>query len=145
MSAGGTTAILPAMNKPILADTGPLYALADPSDQHHLRAQAELDRLNSTNHIVAITYLTLAETYTLVLRRLGTAYAHQWLREVLDAAMLINPEPRDYLKACGVILSLRDQSITLFDAVAAAVSQRLELSVWTYDRHFALIGARRWT
>jgi predicted nucleic acid-binding protein len=133
------------MNEPVLADTGPLYALADPSDQYHHRAQAELDRLNSTNHIVAITYLTLAEAYTLVLRRLGTAYAHQWLREILDAAMLINPEPGDYLKACGVIPSFRDQSITLFDAVAVAVSQRLDLSVWTYDRHFPLSGARRWT
>ena len=144
MSVGGTTAILPAMNKPILADTGPLYALADPSDEYHLRARAELERLNSTDHFVAITYLTLGEAYTLVLRRLGVAYAHQWLGELLDAAMLINPEPGDYLKAFGLIQTQRDQPITLFDAVAAAVSQRLDLSVWTCDRHFALLGARRW-
>ena len=132
------------MSKPVLAGAGPLYALADPSDQYHLRARAELERLNSTDHFVAITYPTLAEAYTLVLRRLGIAYAHQWLRELLDAAMLINPDPGDYLKAFGLIQALRDQPVTLFDAVAAAVSQRLNLAVWTYDRHFALLGARRW-
>jgi predicted nucleic acid-binding protein len=133
------------MNEAVLADTGPLYALADPSDQYHIRAQTQLDRLASAGQFVAITYLTLAEAYTLVLRRLGRTYAHQWLQQAMDGAMLINPEPADYVRAFGLILALRDQSVTVFDAVAAAVSERLSLSVWTYDRHFDLLGAKRWT
>jgi hypothetical protein len=31
----------------VLADTGPLYAAADPSDDHHERAQGDIRRLNS--------------------------------------------------------------------------------------------------
>ena len=39
------------------------------------RNHEELDRLTAAGRFVAITYLTLAETYTLILRRLGMTYA----------------------------------------------------------------------
>jgi predicted nucleic acid-binding protein len=32
----------------------------------------------------------------------------------------------------------------MFDAVAAAVAERLKLAVWTYDHHFDLMGSKRW-
>jgi len=110
-----------------------------------LRAREELDRLNGGGESVAIAYLTLAEAYSLVLRRMGAAYAQRWLKQVIDGSMLINPEPRDFLRAVDAILSLKGQSITIFDAVAAAVSHRLNLAVWTYDRHFDVLGSKRWT
>jgi predicted nucleic acid-binding protein len=132
------------MNNRVLADTGPLYALADPSDQHHASAHAQLAEIASAGCQVAITYSTLAEAYTLVLRRLGTGYAHRWVRELQDGSILLNPEPDDYVKAFSVIMTLRNQPITLFDAVAAVVGKRLRLPVWTYDYHFDLIGSDRW-
>jgi predicted nucleic acid-binding protein len=132
------------MRKPVLADTGPLYALADPSDQYHVDAQEQLERLTAGGRFVAITYLTLAESYTLILRRLGTAYAHQWIQEVTDGSAMINPEPGDYIQAARLIVAYTDQPFTMFDAVAAAVAERLGLAVWTYDRHFDLMGSKRW-
>jgi predicted nucleic acid-binding protein len=130
--------------KPVLADTGPLYALADPSDQYHRLAQQQLERLTATGHYVAITYLTLAECYTLILRRLGTAYAHLWIQEVVDGSAMINPDPGDYIQASNLIVAYTDQPITMFDAVAAAVGERLSLDIWTYDHHFDLMGSKRW-
>jgi predicted nucleic acid-binding protein len=138
------TGILPPMLKPVLADTGPLYALADPSDQYHLEAQAQLERLTAAGRCVAITYLTLAEAYTLVLRRLGAAYAHLWLQEILDGSAMINPEPADYIQGSNLIMAYTDQPLTMFDAVTAAVGERLSLAVWTYDHHFNLMGSKRW-
>lgn len=132
------------MPKAVLADTGPLYALADPSDQYHVLANEQLERLTSTGHFVAITYLTLAECYTLVLRRLGTAYAQTWLQEVMDSSALINPEPSDFIQASSLIVAYTDQPLTMFDALAAAVAERLKLAVWTYDHHFDLMGSKRW-
>jgi hypothetical protein len=37
-----------------------------------------------------------------------------------------------------------DQPITMFDAVAAEVGERLSLAVWTYDRRFDLLRSKRW-
>src|SRR2546421_667732 len=44
----------------VLSDTGPLYALADPSDQYHRRAAGELRRIIKEGRVVAIAYPTLA-------------------------------------------------------------------------------------
>jgi len=134
----------PPMRRAVLADTGPLYALADRGDQFHLRASEELHRLTAERLHIALTYSTLAESYTLVLRRLGVTYGHRWLHDILEGTALISPEPRDYIKAIELTLSFRDQAITLFDAVAAVVGHRLTLPLWTYDRRFDLIGSERW-
>lgn len=47
----------------VLADTGPLYAAVDPSDEHHERAQEDIRRLNSEGFGVAVAYPTLCECY----------------------------------------------------------------------------------
>lgn len=59
------------MRRTVIADTGPLYAATDRDDQHHLRAQRELERLTREKHELVIAYPTLLEGYTLVLYRLG--------------------------------------------------------------------------
>jgi predicted nucleic acid-binding protein len=128
----------------VLADTGPLYALSDPSDQYHDRAHAEMGAIERRNLTVAVSYATLCEAYTLVLRRLGAQYAHQWLTEILDGAVLLNPEAVDYSFAAGQLTRFPDHPITLVDAVTAALSRRLEISIWTFDRHFATMRARVW-
>lgn len=132
------------MSRPILADTGPLYALADSSDQYHSQAREQSLRLQAEGLYVAVTYPTISEAYTLVLRRLGRTYAQRWLRELCDGIMLINPEPRDYQAAVTRLMGHRDQAITLFDAVAAVICSKLKMRVWTYDHHFDVMGVSRW-
>jgi predicted nucleic acid-binding protein len=126
----------------ILADTGPLYALADPSDQFHARAVGELESFKERGLAVAATYPTLCEAYTLILRRLGTNYAHQWLAEMLAGAVLLNPEPGDYVQGSVELDRYSDRSITLVDAVTAVMSGKLSMPVWSYDRHFAIMKVK---
>ena len=128
----------------MLADTGPLYALTDPSDQHHARSRAELATIDASNLTVAVSYPTLCETHTLILRRLGGPYARQWLEEMLDGALLMNPESADYSQAAIQLTRFPDHPITLVDAVTAALSRRLEFPVWTFDRHFTTMRAKLW-
>jgi predicted nucleic acid-binding protein len=119
----------------VLADTGPLYAAADPDDAHHKRARRELSRLADGRREVVVAYPTLLEAYTLVLFRLGESAALNWLKE-MEAAALVNPVAEDYRQAIAKLRSLKQQPITLFDAVVATLARRLGLEVWTYDHHF---------
>ena len=132
------------MMRMVMVDTGPLYALSDPSDQYHQRAREQMKRLNAERRLVAAAYPTVGEAFTLVLKRLGSGYAHAWLQELLEGAILVNPEPGDYQEAALRITKYPDQAITLFDAVTAVLSDKLDQPVWTYDRHFDLMHVVRW-
>ena len=131
------------MRPAVLADTGPLYAAADPDDAHHRRARRELRRLADENHEVIVAYPTLLEAYTLVLFRLGDNAASHWLEDMASAA-LVNPSAEDYRHAVLRVRSLKDQSITLFDALVATLAGRLGLEVWTYDHHFDVMRVAVW-
>jgi predicted nucleic acid-binding protein len=82
------------MKRSVLADTGPLYAAADPDDQYHTRAQTELERLNRERRSVLVTYPILLESYALVIYRLGKQVASKWLGETMDGADLSIPLPK---------------------------------------------------
>jgi len=127
----------------VLADTGPLYAAADPDDAHHKRARRELSRLAGGHQEVVVAYPTLLEAYTLVLFRLGESAALNWLEQMKDAA-LVNPIAEDYRQAVVKVQSLKDQPITLFDALVATLASRLSLEVWTYDHHFDAMRVAIW-
>jgi predicted nucleic acid-binding protein len=128
----------------VLADTGPLHALADPSDQFHSRAAKEMRLLEKRGVTVIVCYATLCEAYTLVLRRLGVEYARQWLAEILEGATLVNPDVRDYLLGAERLERFAGQPITLVDAVTAAIGGRMEIPIWTFDRHFSTMRAPVW-
>jgi predicted nucleic acid-binding protein len=131
------------MTRAVLADTGPLYAAVDPEDEHHARALQELRKLARDRREVVVLYSTLLEAYSLILFRLGRDVASGWLMEMTSAA-LVNPTPEDYRQAGDRIRALTDQSITLFDAVAAVIATRLDLAVWTYDHHFDVMRVSVW-
>lgn len=132
------------MKRPILADTGPLYAALDPDDQLHSRAHRELKRLARDDRQVLLAHSTLLEAYTLVLYRLGNAVAAAWLHEIIAGTALINPAPEDYRDAQEWVLRFTDQRITLFDATVAVMASRLGAEVWTYDHHFDVLRIAVW-
>jgi predicted nucleic acid-binding protein len=128
----------------VLADTGPLYALADPSDQFHDRAHRELETIVSRNNSVLVIFPVLCETHTLVLRRLGGKYAASWLSEMLSGSLPVNPDTNDYLDATVGLRKYSDHPITLVDALLARLTRRLEAPVWTFDRHFITMRTSVW-
>jgi predicted nucleic acid-binding protein len=128
----------------VLADTGPLYAAADPSDDHHERAQGDIRWLNSEGVGVTVAYPTLCECYSLVLCKLGARAAQGWQREIEGGSFLMNPTPEDFREAAGLIREYRDQALSMFDAVTAVVGRRLSMPVWTYDHHFDVVRVEVW-
>ena len=131
------------MKRTVLADTGPLYAAADPTDAHHKQARRELSKLERDQYEVAVAYPTLLESYSLVLFRLGPSLALRWLTE-MTGAVLVNPTAEDYRQAAARLQTFHDQPITLFDATVAVLAKRLALPVWTYDHHFDVMRTNIW-
>jgi predicted nucleic acid-binding protein len=128
----------------VLADTGSLYALTDPSDQFHDRDHRELEIIAGRNHSVLVVFPVLCETHTLVLRRLGGKYAATWLSEILSGSLPMNPEANDYLGAISALQKYSDHPITIVDALLARLTRRLSAPVWTFDRHFATMRTSVW-
>lgn len=131
------------MREPVLADSGPLYAAADPSDVHHQRALGELQQLAGSQRDVIVLCPILLEAYSLVRRRFDSNIALRWLTEVADAT-LVNPAPEDYRHALAKVHAYSDQRITLFDATLAVLALRMGLQVWTYDHHFDVMRVPVW-
>lgn len=132
------------MSRLILADVGPLFAAVDPDDEYHDRAQSELKRLAQEKRDVIVSFSTILETQSLVLRRLGPKSAGDWLEDILANAKFVNPAAGDYIAAATKLAEFTDQSITLFDAVLAVLSTRLGLQIWTYDHHFDVMRTNVW-
>ncbi len=99
------------MRGAVLADTGPLYAAADPNNSHHALSLEEQERLEAEDLETAVSYATVQEAYTLVLRKLGTAQARSFLEDLIQGAVLITPTEGDYERAFGRVLRYPDQTI----------------------------------
>ena len=132
------------MRHSILIDTGPLYALADQSDNYHKQARKEFSTLEKKKYQITLVYPTMMEAYTLIMRHLGVKYAHRWLDSFIRGSALLNPTPTDYQHAAQQVSKYLDQEISLFDAVLATISSRLQVPVWTYDSDFDVMGIRVW-
>ena len=128
----------------VLADTGPLYALAVPSDQYHERAREGEKRLIQQSLRVCVNHATLFETQSLLLRRVSPTSTARWQQQLAYGASLIAPKPEDFEEAIEKTKRFPDQTLSYFDSLLAVLSERLELHIWTFDIDFDVMGARVW-
>lgn len=128
----------------VLADTGPLYAMVDRSDQHHEQTRRDIAELSRRGTRILIADSTLLETHRLILQNLGIARSRTWLQQTRASLDRVVLDLQDYERAVGVILRFDDQDLTLFDTLLFAVSERRSIPIWTYDHHFDILRANRW-
>jgi predicted nucleic acid-binding protein len=130
--------------KAVLIDTVVLYALVDPDDQHHLAASKQARQLDDDGLSAVVPYPILLETHALVLRWLGTSACQRWLAEVRESVAFVNAAARHYDAAAALNGRYRDQAISLYDLTLAVLAEELDLPVWSYDRHFDVLGVPTW-
>jgi predicted nucleic acid-binding protein len=128
----------------VLADTGPLFAAIDPSDQHHDRSTRELRALARGGWQVAVAHTTLIETHRVILHNLGVRHARAWIADAAASLAPITPLASDFSRAIEVVSRFRDQEFTLFDTLVYVIAQQLDVPIWTYDHHFDILRANRW-
>ncbi len=131
-------------HRAVLADTSTLYALVDPSDQHHKVSLAQSKLLVQGGYHVVVTYATLQEAHALVLHRLRPRVALRWLREIRQGTDLLGVPAADYKAALHLAERYNDQNITLHDLTLSVVSKKLSVPIWTFDADFDILGAHVW-
>lgn len=130
--------------KPVLVDSGPLYAIAIGSDQFHDQAMDELARLVAASTPLLVPYPILFEAYGLILKRTRLPVARLWLSQLVDVVEYLNLAEADYDDAALLVQRYPDQPFTLFDTVPGVMSKRLSLPICTYDHHVDVMGVPVW-
>ena len=101
------------------------------------RAQEEIGRLGLGR---LLGRCSLPDVVANATRLSCTSWVPAWRKvgcgEIEGSSFLMNPTPDDFREAAGLMHRYGDQALSMFDAVAAAVSRRLSLPVWTYNHHF---------
>jgi uncharacterized protein len=131
----------------IFIDTGAFVARHLGRDQYHTAArkawallQRRRDRLFTTNFV-------LDETFTLLARRAGYAFAAERARNILVAPSLtiLRPDATDELEALTAFKRYADQEVSFTDCVSFVLMRKHELrKAFSYDRHFAVAGFEIW-
>lgn len=111
----------------ILVDTGPLYALVDRADRHHL---ASLELLSDHPGPLVVPVLVVTETTYLIGGRLGADAEVRFLGDVAAGRFVIEQvDPDDWLRIAELVHRYRDLPLGTVDA-----SVVLSPNGWTSQR-----------
>jgi predicted nucleic acid-binding protein len=127
----------------IFVDSGAWLALADRRDQWHGRATAVYPQILQQWTRLVTTNLIIAESYTLIRRRLGHTPAIQFLSSLRQTTRLLKIYADENLdaQAEAILRQYSDQDFSFVDAVSFAAMQAHQLSeTFAFDNHFRVMG-----
>lgn len=123
----------------LLADTGPLVAVANTKDQHHEACQQLLETHPGP---VLVPAPVIVEVCQLLASRQGTRAEAAFLTSLGAAEMdVINLDLADYSRAAALVNRYADLPLGAVDAAVIAVAERLRITeIATLDRrHFTVV------
>ena len=127
----------------LFVDTGAWFALADKSDQYHIKAVKIYPELLSSYNNLKTTNLVIAETYTLIRRALGHQAAITFLENIAASPRVIKVYSDNRLeeKAEKMLRKYQDQNFSYTDAVSFAVMKQYVIQkAFSFDQHFVTAG-----
>lgn len=131
----------------IFVDTGAFLARYVAEDRLHARAVAGWDELTQERAAAFTSTLVLSETFTLLARRAGYAFAAQRARHIFDSGALtvLRPSERQEREALVFFEKFADQGVSFADCASFALMRHHRIKrVFTFDRHFAMAGFDVW-
>lgn len=123
----------------IIVDTGPLYAAADTSDDHH-HTCADLFEHATDRLLVPIT--VVVETSYLIERHLGATAEAAFLRSLTPAGLTIGQlTEHDLERTAELVTTYADLPLGAVDASIVALAERHHITtLLTLDhRHFTIV------
>ena len=120
----------------MLCDAGPLVALIDSTDEHHVQCTTTLRQLPPTSLLT--TWACFAEAMYLLGKRGGFQPQDELWGFVADGLVeLDRPEPGEWARMREVMSKYQDLPMDLADASLVTAAERLSVTqVFTVDRHF---------
>lgn len=123
----------------IIADTGPLVAIANDRDQQH---KACLSLLGRHRGPVLVPAPVVVEVCQLLVSRRGTRSEALFLASLAEGALeLLDLRPTDYGRAAELVQKYADLPLGAVDACVIAVAERMGATeIATLDhRHFSVV------
>ncbi|GAB6275206.1 MAG: hypothetical protein STSR0004_20710 [Peptococcaceae bacterium] len=127
-------------------DTGVWFGYLVRGDQYHSEAAHLMLDLQAKGILLITSELVLSETYTLLMRKLGTEAALKFL-ELINTQVKSNFTEIAWVdwvvleEAQRVLNKFSDHSITLTDATSAAILKLKGISyIATFDQHFRIMA-----
>jgi uncharacterized protein len=124
-------------------DTSAWYALVDRRDAGHERALALFDRLDREHWSLITTNHVVAESYTLIRRRLGFEPARTFLTlAATDPGLQRIFAPQEWERAAEeLLLQYPGQTLSYVDATSFVAMRRTGTGfAFAFDRDFAVAG-----
>jgi predicted nucleic acid-binding protein len=131
----------------MFVDTGPLIPRHLARDQFHQRAVAAWKELGTNNERLYTSNLVLAETFTLLGRRAGYAFAAERAHHLLQSERLVilRPGETDEWSALAFFEQFADQAVSFTDCVSFALMRKHRIKrAFAFDRHFKDAGFKVW-
>jgi len=130
--------------KIIFVDTSAHFALANVRDVDHKAAERFLHELATKRVTMVVTNFIIAETYTLMLRKVGRDRAIEYIESLCEASEVVRVSEDDEKKAWEIILRYKDKDFSYVDATSFAVMERIGMrESFTFDRHFEQYGLNK--
>jgi predicted nucleic acid-binding protein len=124
-------------DKLIFVDTSALFAVANAKDEDFKRARDFLSQLAKEKVTLLVSNFIIAESYTLMLRKIGRDKAIEYVKNLRDTAEIERVSEDDENKAWQIILRYRDKDFSYVDATSFAVMERLGIKdAFSFDVHF---------
>ncbi len=127
----------------IFIDTGAFLARYIAKDNHHGEATSSWSVLEKSKEALFTSNFVLDETFTLLGRRTGYAFAATRARAILSSERItiLRPAKHDEFEAVKLFEKYSDQSLSYTDCISFVLMRSNKIErVFTFDSHFALLG-----
>ena len=131
------------MTRQVFIDSSAWVAIAFNDDAHHESATSCYKKLLSNGVFWITTSFVVAETYTLIRKRIGHSAGVLFLQGTNDSprVRVLYPDQPMEIKAKEILIRYADQDFSLTDAISFACLRDLGIDeAFSYDRHFLTAG-----
>lgn len=131
----------------IFIDTGAFLARYVAEDRLHVQAVAGWDKLTQERAAAFTSSLVLSETFTLLARRAGYAFAAERARHILgsDTLTVLRPTEHQDREALVLFEKFADQGVSFADCASFALMRHHRIKyAFAFDRHFSMAGFDLW-